>query len=235
LDGVEIGRVGRQVEHFGAGRLDPLADALDLCELRLSTTIISPGFNSGVRVQRPTGCVEGPRIGAARWQARRACGLNTLEIYTLKKEKTMSIEIVTKSTQSNTITVEAANELIKVARATSQQIGFEVAIAVTDAAGNLKAFERTDACPFLAADVAMDKAWTAAAFGLSTHTWASILTNPLLSQLAHRPRLVAVGGGYPVIENDRVIGAIGISGGTAEQDQQAAEAALSNLGFTLPA
>jgi hypothetical protein len=30
LDGVEIGRVGRQVEHFGAGRLDPLADALDL-------------------------------------------------------------------------------------------------------------------------------------------------------------------------------------------------------------
>jgi len=146
----------------------------------------------------------------------------------------MSIEIATKSTQSNTITVEAANELIKIARATSQQIGFEVAIAVTDAAGNLKAFERTDACPFLAADVAIDKAWTAAAFGLSTHTWASILKNPLVSQLAHRPRLVAVGGGYPVIESGRVIGAIGVSGGTAEQDQQAAEAALSNLDFTLP-
>ena len=52
---------------------------------------------------------------------------------------------------------------------------------------------------------------------------------------AHRPRLVAVGGGYPVIENGRVIGAIGVSGGTAEQDQQAAEAALSNLGFRVPA
>ncbi len=82
--------------------------------------------------------------------------------------------------------------------------------------------------------VAIDKAWTAAAFGLSTHTWASILTNPLVSQLAHRPRLVAVGGGYPVIESGRVIGAIGVSGGTAEQDQQAAEAALSSLDFTLP-
>ncbi|WP_353070492.1 heme-binding protein (plasmid) [Tunturibacter empetritectus] len=147
----------------------------------------------------------------------------------------MSTEIVTRSTQSHTITVEAANELIKIARAASQQIGFEVAIAVTDTAGNLKAFERTDACPFLAADVAIDKAWTAAAFGLSTHTWASILTNPLVSQLAHRPRLVAVGGGYPVIESGRVIGAIGVSGGTAEQDQQAAEAALSSLDFTLPA
>jgi hypothetical protein len=45
----------------------------------------------------------------------------------------MSTEIVTKSTQSHTITVEAANELIKIARAASQQIGFEVAIAVTDA------------------------------------------------------------------------------------------------------
>jgi uncharacterized protein GlcG (DUF336 family) len=147
----------------------------------------------------------------------------------------MNTDIVTKSTQSHTITVETANELIKSARATSQQIGFEVAVAVTDAAGNLKAFERTDACPFLAADVAIDKAWTAAAFGLSTHAWASILTNPLVSQLAHRPRLVAVGGGYPVVENGRVIGAIGISGGTAEQDQEAAEAALSNLGFTIPA
>jgi heme-degrading protein len=57
----------------------------------------------------------------------------------------MSIEIATKSTQSRTITIEAANELIEIARATSQQIGFEVAIAVSDAAGNLKAFERTDA------------------------------------------------------------------------------------------
>jgi len=147
----------------------------------------------------------------------------------------MSAKTVTKSTQSHTITVEAANELIKIARATSQQVGFEVAIAVTDTAGNLKAFERTDACPFLAADVAIDKAWTAAAFGLPTHTWASSLTNPLVSQLAHRPRLVAVGGGYPVIEGGRVIGAIGVSGGTAEQDQQAAEAALSSLDFTLPA
>ncbi len=147
----------------------------------------------------------------------------------------MSTEVVTRSKTTHAITVEAASELIKIARAQSEQIGFEVAIAVTDAAGNLKAFERTDACPFLAADVAVDKAWTAAAFGLSTHTWASILANPAVSQLAHRPRLVAVGGGYPVIEDGKIIGAIGISGGTADQDQQAAEAALSKLGFELPA
>lgn len=48
-------------------------------------------------------------------------------------------------------------------------------------------------------------------------------------------RLMAVGGGYPLIENGQVIGALGISGGTYDQDQAAAETALSALGFDIPA
>jgi uncharacterized protein GlcG (DUF336 family) len=147
----------------------------------------------------------------------------------------MATELQTKSIQTATITVEAAAALNKAAQVASKNIGFESAIAVTDAAGNLKAFERTDRCPFLAADVAVDKAWTAAAFGLTTHTWAAIIENPKVAQLAHRPRLVAVGGGYPIVEGGQVIGAIGISGGNAEQDQQAAEVALKELGFEIPA
>ena len=147
----------------------------------------------------------------------------------------MATELQTNSIQTATITVEAATALIKAAQFASKHIGFESAIAVTDPAGNLKAFERTDRCPFLAADVAIDKAWTAASFGLTTHTWAAVIENPKVSQLAHRPRLVAVGGGYPVIENGTVIGAIGISGGNAEQDQQAAQVALKELGFEIPA
>jgi len=147
----------------------------------------------------------------------------------------MATELLTKSIQTATITVEAATALIKAAQAASRNIGFESAIAVTDPAGNLKAFERTDQCPFLAAEVAIDKAWTAASFALTTHTWAAVIENPKVSQLAHRPRLVAVGGGYPIVEDGHVIGAIGISGGNAEQDQEAAEAALKQLGFQFPA
>jgi len=147
----------------------------------------------------------------------------------------MTNELATKSIQTATITLEAATALIKAAQAAAKKIGFEAAIAVTDTAGNLRAFERTDHCPFLAAEVAVDKAWTAASFGLGTHSWAAIIQNPNVSQLAHRPRLVAVGGGCPVMENGKLIGAIGISGGNAEQDQQAAEDALGDLGFQIQA
>jgi uncharacterized protein GlcG (DUF336 family) len=143
----------------------------------------------------------------------------------------MTTELVIKSIQTATISLEAASALIKSAQAAAKKIGFEAAIAVTDSAGNLRAFERTDHCPFLAVEVAIDKAWTAASFGLGTHTWAVVLQNPNVSQLAHRPRLVAVGGGCPVMEHGKFIGAIGISGGNAEQDQQAAEAALGEMGF----
>jgi len=129
------------------------------------------------------------------------------------------------------ITRDAALALNAAARRAAHDIGIAVTIAVTDAAGHLVAFERDDAAPFLTADVAIDKAWTAASFGLPTHTWNALLANDAIAQLAHRPRLVAVGGGVPVVVGGRVVGGIGISGGNALQDQQAAEAALESLGF----
>jgi uncharacterized protein GlcG (DUF336 family) len=132
-----------------------------------------------------------------------------------------------------TISREAAWRLIEAARHASRDIGIDVTIAVTDAAGHLKAFERSDKAPFLTAEVAIDKAWTAASFGLSTQTWNTVIENSQVAQLAHRPRLVAVGGGYPIVLNGQVIGAIGISGGTAQQDHDACEAALKGQGFEL--
>jgi len=110
-------------------------------------------------------------------------------------------------------------------------MNIEVTIAITDATGCLKAFERSDDAPFLTVDVAIDKAWTAASFGLPTHMWNSILVDGKVAQLAHRPRFVAVGGGCPIIEGAKVVGGLGISGGSALQDQQAAEIALKSLGF----
>ncbi|WP_330832755.1 GlcG/HbpS family heme-binding protein [Piscinibacter sp.] len=132
---------------------------------------------------------------------------------------------------ASSITRDAALALIEAARAAAHDIGIEVTIAVTDAAGHLKAFERADNAPFLTIDVAVDKAWTAASFGLATHVWNSILTDGKVAQLAHRPRMVSVGGGCPIVESGKVVGAIGISGGNALQDQQAAEIALRALGF----
>jgi len=126
---------------------------------------------------------------------------------------------------------DAAQALIEAARVASRDIGIQVTIAVTDAGGHLSALARDDGAPFLTVNVAIDKAWTATSFGLPTHVWADVIGNAAVAQLAHQPRLVAVGGGLPIVSAGRVVGGIGISGGNAEQDRQAAEVALAQLGF----
>uniref|UniRef100_UPI0038B57C94 GlcG/HbpS family heme-binding protein n=1 Tax=Undibacterium hunanense TaxID=2762292 RepID=UPI0038B57C94 len=142
---------------------------------------------------------------------------------------------MSRSFPAASITASAATTLIAAASAAARDLGIAVTIAVSDNAGHLKAFERADSAAFLTVDVAIDKAWTAASFGLPTHTWTAIISNDVVAQLAHRPRLVAVGGGCPIIDNGKVIGGIGISGGNALQDQQAAEIALRALGFEIKA
>ncbi|ABC94048.1 hypothetical conserved protein (plasmid) [Rhizobium etli CFN 42] len=138
----------------------------------------------------------------------------------------------TKSISTASINRQAAAALIEAALAAARDIGIEAAVAVTDATGNLRAFERTDGAPFLTVDVAIDKAWTASSFGFATHVWNDYVTgDPKVAPLAHRPRMVAVGGGYPILEDGRLIGGIGISGGNYQQDQDAAVAALRQLGF----
>ena len=129
------------------------------------------------------------------------------------------------------ITQDAARALIAAANAASRDIGIQVTIAVTDAGGHLAALTRDDGAPFLSVDVAIDKAWTATSFGLPTHVWSDLIADPQVAQLAHRPRLVAVGGGVPIVVDGRVVGGIGISGGNARQDRDAAEIALRALGF----
>ncbi|MEK8031752.1 heme-binding protein [Ideonella sp. DXS29W] len=129
------------------------------------------------------------------------------------------------------LTRDAALSLASAARAASQAMGIDVSIAITDAAGHLKAFERSDRAGLLTAEVAIDKAWTAASFGVGTDVWNRILQDGQIAQLAHRPRLVAVAGGCPIVAQGQVVGAIGISGGTAQQDHDAAITALKSLGF----
>ena len=132
---------------------------------------------------------------------------------------------------TSSVTRDAALGLLVAARAAARDLGIEVAIAVTDAGGHLAAFERADAAPFLTGEIAIDKAWTAASFGLDTQTWSHVVAQPATAALAGHPRLMAVGGGVPIVVGGRVVGGIGISGGNAQQDHDAALAALAALGF----
>lgn len=146
----------------------------------------------------------------------------------------MSFPPITKSRPTAAITREAATALITASLAAAVEIGFEAAVAITDAGGYLRAFERADRSPFLTAEVAINKAYTAASYGVATHIWKAVLDDPNVAHLAHVPRLVAVGGGYPIFENGLLVGGLGISGGTYQQDQDAAVQALQALGFDAP-
>lgn len=133
-----------------------------------------------------------------------------------------------------TITLAAANALIQNALNAGEAQGLALSVAVTDASGHLQAFGRDNLAAFLTIDISQDKAWTACSFGQSTHVWNQLVQDPHMAPIAGRARLVAVGGGIPIIADGQVIGGLGVSGGTHEQDRRIAEQALKNLGFTLP-
>lgn len=131
---------------------------------------------------------------------------------------------------SQSITRQAAARLIAEAISASEQVGFEPVIAIVDAAGTLKAFERSDKSSFLAVNIAIDKAYTAASFGLTTAQWVDLLDDRGASNLRHVPRVMAAAGGFPIMEDGVIIGGLGISGGSWSQDQEAGEAALRAFG-----
>jgi uncharacterized protein GlcG (DUF336 family) len=136
-----------------------------------------------------------------------------------------------KTVTTTSLSLEAAHELLALARRACAERGFAATIAITDAGGHLQAFERADAAPFLTAGVAMDKAWTAASFGMSTQQWNQYMGEPTVAPLANHPRLMPVGGGMPILVDGQLAGGLGISGGTSAQDHEAAEAALRSLGL----
>jgi glc operon protein GlcG len=128
--------------------------------------------------------------------------------------------------QVRTVTLEAARRAVTACVERARELGIEVAIAVVDQAGNLKAFARMDGAPLLSSRIAQDKAWTAAAFGIPTHAWWDLVKDepPLLHGIVKTDRLIVFGGGVPLRSAGEVVGGIGVSGGSADQDRELAEA-----------
>jgi uncharacterized protein GlcG (DUF336 family) len=117
----------------------------------------------------------------------------------------------------------------------AQDMGARINVAVVDSSGLLAAFLRMPGAPLHSVDIAIDKAYTAASFGLPTHRWTEALQGhsaAVRDGLVRRPRFVAFGGGLPIVEAGQRIGAIGVSGGSEEQDQAIAMAGLAALGLS---
>lgn len=141
------------------------------------------------------------------------------------------------SVEARVIDWPAAHRAVEAAVREAERLGVRVNAAVVDAAGHLAAFVRMPGAPLHSIDIAIDKAYTAASFGLQTGLWYDALqahSAAVREGIVLRPRFVAFGGGMPVAEDGRVIGGIGVSGGSEAQDVACARAGLDALGLAGP-
>ena len=137
------------------------------------------------------------------------------------------------SIANQTVSLAAAQQMLDAAQAKATELGVPVVITVVDESGMLKAFHRMDGVVSPApVDISPMKAYTAAAFRTPTHQLAETnLSSPeRLASLPNVPHVTLLGGGYPIMDGDVVVGGIGVSGATSEMDMQIAEAGLAALG-----
>jgi len=140
-------------------------------------------------------------------------------------------ETVEKTT-ANGISLERAHQVIMAARQKAEQIGVPMNIAVVDAGSNLTAFIRMDNAWLGSIDIAQSKAFSARAFDMPTKDLgaASQPNQPLFGiHASNHGKIIIFAGGIPLRDGARVIGAIGVSGGSVEQDQEVAEAGVAAL------
>ena len=128
------------------------------------------------------------------------------------------------------ITLALAEEMTAAAIASATSDDIAVSIAVVDAGGHLVSFARMDGAEIAGPTLARDKAFTAVAHRIATgELTALIAPGGELAGMnaADGGRYIAFPGGLPCWDGDRVVGAIGVSGGTAVQDQTCAQAGLT--------
>ncbi|MFG5778376.1 heme-binding protein [Comamonas sp. J-3] len=145
-----------------------------------------------------------------------------------------SAEIGLCSAAQRVIDAPAALRAVQAAIWHATQLQVRVNVSVVDAAGLPAAFARMAGAPLHSVEIAIDKAYTAASFGLATGDWQAALQShspAVRTGLLQRPRFVAFGGGLPIVEQGECIGGIGVSGGSEAQDSEIALAGLQELGL----
>ena len=125
-----------------------------------------------------------------------------------------------------------ARRMIAAGERKAIELGIPYNIAVADSGGGLVAHVRMDGAWLGSVDIAIDKAWTARAFDASTEDLASVTQSGKPGfglNTTNHSRAVIFGGGIPVKVDEVVIGAVGASGGSVEQDVAVARAAVAGF------
>jgi uncharacterized protein GlcG (DUF336 family) len=125
------------------------------------------------------------------------------------------------------VTLEDARRIIAAAEKKAQEIGQPMNIAVADGGGNLVSHVRMDGAWMGSIDISIKKAFTARAFDISTKELAKFSQSGgqfFGIHASNEGRVMIFAGGIPLKRGGKVVGAIGVSGGSGEQDQAVAEA-----------
>src|SRR5215467_12583994 len=123
------------------------------------------------------------------------------------------------------IGVEAAKKVAAAAVAEARKNNFTMAIAIVDTGGNLVYFEKMDGTQTGSVNVAIEKARSAALFRRPTKSFQDTVAQGGVGlRMLGLPGAVPVDGGIPLMESGKIVGAVGASGGTSEQDGQCAQA-----------
>lgn len=130
------------------------------------------------------------------------------------------------------LTCDAARAAVDAALVRAAALGVAVSVAVVDSGGHPLVCARMDGALLHGFDIAGDKAFTAAATGAPTAAVAAYVAaqpEAVRRMLESRPRLVTAAGGFPIRGDGLLLGAIGVSGGTEEQDADCATAGMAAL------
>jgi uncharacterized protein GlcG (DUF336 family) len=130
------------------------------------------------------------------------------------------------------IKLEDARRMIDAAEKKAEQIGQPMNVAVVDEGGNLIAFERMANAWLGSIDIAQKKAWTSRAFDITTKDLGANSQSGdqfFGIHASNNGKVMIFAGGIPLKKDGKVVGAIGISGGSGEQDHAVAEAGAAAL------
>jgi len=131
------------------------------------------------------------------------------------------------STTYKTLQLPDARRIIAAATKKAEDIKQPMNIAVVDAGGNLLAFERMEDAWLGSIDISIKKAWTSRAFNITTQDLASHSQsgNQFFGiHASNDGKVMIFAGGIPIKQDGQVVGAIGVSGGSGDQDHDVAHA-----------
>ena len=127
------------------------------------------------------------------------------------------------------LTLEDADRMVKAGITEAKRLNLQMSMAVCDAGGHLLAFNRTEGCIWISAQVAQGKAVASCALGRPSNDIPA--DSPVIQSImaTQGGRMVAAQGALPIIQNGTVLGAIGGSGGTSQEDEDCARIGLAAL------